>query len=240
MDLIQALKNIGFTQQEAIIYIALCKEGPLSGYEAAKITGISRSNVYSALATLVDKGGAYIIEESTKKYIAVTKKDLLKSVVRDFEENISYLEEHLHFSNVSHEPYITITGEKNLFNKIKNILLLAERRIYISAVAEEIKLFEDEIKEASSNGLKIVLITNDNPCEFSQLDLNTITFYKAKNIPDSFKMIVDTNEVLTAKLIPYYQALYSKNKTLVNLMREAFINEIELIKIRDNHGLKEE
>ena len=41
----------------------LLKSGQMTGYEAAKQTGISRSNTYTALAGLVDKGAAYVLEE---------------------------------------------------------------------------------------------------------------------------------------------------------------------------------
>ena len=51
--LIDGLMQFGLTRQEASIYICLASNRELSGYEVSKITGISRSNVYSALASLV-------------------------------------------------------------------------------------------------------------------------------------------------------------------------------------------
>lgn len=63
MNLIECLTNFNLTKQEATLYVLLLKSGQLTGYEAAKQTGISRSNTYTALAGLVDKGAAYILEE---------------------------------------------------------------------------------------------------------------------------------------------------------------------------------
>ena len=100
MELVQALKNIGFTQQEAIIYITLCKYGELTGYEASKISGISRSNVYATLASLVEKGRAYTIESSATKYVATPKKELICNIQRSFEDNIKYLEKNLNFEPI--------------------------------------------------------------------------------------------------------------------------------------------
>lgn len=227
MDLIHALKNIGFTKQEAIIYITLCQNGELSGYEVAKVTGISRSNAYASLSTLVEKGGALVVEHSKTKYIATAKEELLSNIKRDFDKTIDYLEEHLDFSPISHEPYITILGQKNIHNKIINMINLAEMRIYISAGHEELNLFVDELRNAKDRGLKVVIITNK---DFPQGS----TTYMAKNkIQDNFKMIVDTKEVISGRLTPSFEALYSKNSTLVNIIREAFINEIELITMQD-------
>ena len=56
MDNVELLMSFGLTRQEARVYVLLLGEGALSGYEAAKRLGISRSNAYAALAGLVDKG----------------------------------------------------------------------------------------------------------------------------------------------------------------------------------------
>lgn len=60
--LAEKLVQFGLTRQEANIYLCLLQNKDLSGYEVSKITGISRSNVYSALASLVEKGAAYLLE----------------------------------------------------------------------------------------------------------------------------------------------------------------------------------
>ena len=52
MDNIELLMSFGLTRQEARVYVLLLGEGALSGYEAAKRLGISRSNAYAALAGL--------------------------------------------------------------------------------------------------------------------------------------------------------------------------------------------
>ena len=68
---VEYLLHFGLTRQEALIYVELLVKGKQTGYEIAKETGISRSNVYSVLAALAEKGAAYVIEESAKRYIPV-------------------------------------------------------------------------------------------------------------------------------------------------------------------------
>ena len=63
MEIVERLMHFNLTRQEATLYLLLVKAGRLTGYEAAKQTGISRSNTYTALAGLVEKGAAYIMEE---------------------------------------------------------------------------------------------------------------------------------------------------------------------------------
>lgn len=60
------LQHFGLSRQEALLYQNLLSHGKQTGYEIAKETGISRSNVYSALSVLVEKGAAYVQEENAK------------------------------------------------------------------------------------------------------------------------------------------------------------------------------
>ena len=78
----EELLHFGLTRQEANLYLTLLSHGELSGYEAAKLTGISRSNTYNALAGLVEKGAAYSMEENVVRYTAVPFREFSSNVIR--------------------------------------------------------------------------------------------------------------------------------------------------------------
>ncbi len=219
MDLITALKKIGFTQQEAVIYIELCHHNEMTGYEAAKQSGISRSNAYAALSSLVDKGYAYVVEGPSVKYIPVPKKELLINARRDFESNVSIIDDQLDFTAFKQEPYITIKGDKHVVDKLKNIITQAKLRIYLSCDNSVLSKVEEELRVAEARGLKVVTLT-PRPLE------DTGIKHYFSEVGSTVKLIADTEEVLAGTL---KQCLYSKNSTLVHLIREAFINEIILI-----------
>lgn len=223
--LLNALKKIGFTQQEAIIYIYLCKNGELTGYEAAKHSGISRSNAYAALSSLVDKGYAHVIEGTSSKYTAVPKEELIKNAERDFHKDIDIIKEELEFNIVNQEPYITITGENHILNKLKNIIDASEKRIYISCDADLLQLLKLELKNAIAKSLKVVILSPDN------LKEETNYIHYPTQPSESFKLIADTKEVIAGN---FKQCLYSKNKTLLTLMKESFVHEIAVIESRQH------
>lgn len=50
------LMHFGLSRQEALVYEQLLARGKQTGYEIARSTGISRSNAYTSLAALVEKG----------------------------------------------------------------------------------------------------------------------------------------------------------------------------------------
>ena len=72
----------GLSRQEAAIYLCLLQNEELTGYEVAKLTGISRSNVYNGLASLVEHGAAYVIEGTSSKYLAVALSEFCDNRIR--------------------------------------------------------------------------------------------------------------------------------------------------------------
>ncbi len=65
------LKQLGLSENETAIYLALLSNGSLSVYEIASKTGIYRPNVYDKLETLLKKGlVSYVIKNSKKYFIA--------------------------------------------------------------------------------------------------------------------------------------------------------------------------
>ena len=94
MDL---LTQFGLTRQEAAVYLGLLANGDMNGYEAAKRLGISRSNAYTALAGLVDKGAAWLIDGNVTRYTALPGAEFcdnrLRALARSRDELLSVLPE---------------------------------------------------------------------------------------------------------------------------------------------------
>ena len=86
------LTKFGLTRQEACIYECLLSEGKTTGYEVAKKIGISRSNAYASLASMTEKGAAYLVEEgSTRKYVPVPLDEFCRNSIRGLEGSAKWL-----------------------------------------------------------------------------------------------------------------------------------------------------
>ena len=86
MDAAEMLMQFALTRQEALIYMALTTDGAMTGYEVAKQLGISRSNCYTSLASLVEKGAAYLLEDTATRYVAVKPEEFCGNRIRMLEE----------------------------------------------------------------------------------------------------------------------------------------------------------
>lgn len=227
LDLTELMKQFGLTKQEAVIYFTLLSESALTGYEIAKITGISRSNVYTSLAALVEKGCAYTIEETSIKYTPVPLDEFCNNKIKKLMEIKNILLSNMPAPKSEVEGYITIKGKENILNKAKNMISNAEYRLYLSAPDKILKLISDDIKKAAVKGLKVVLIT-DVPVNFEGAEI-----YITKNPSFQIRLITDSSKVLTGDLNDddFSTCLYSEKKNLIDLLKDSIKNEIKLIKI---------
>lgn len=226
--MVDRLMLFGLTRQEAVIYVCLSQNGALNGYETAKITGISRSNVYSGLGGLVDKGAAYLVEGASNKYLAVPAEELCDNYMRRMMEAKQYLTANLIPAGKDTEGYITIEGHRHILDKIYAMLEKTEHRIYFSLPSEYVYLFQQQISCMISEGKKVVLLTDKKlTCP------EGVQVYVSEPKEKQIHLIVDSQYVLTGDFSESDRdtCLYSGQKNFVNVLKEAIRNEIRLTEL---------
>lgn len=82
------LENIGLTQNESKLYIALLRSGCSTADAAAKESTIHRSNSYDALERLVKRGLASTIVKNNKRYFQAADPECLFSLLKDKESRL--------------------------------------------------------------------------------------------------------------------------------------------------------
>lgn len=234
MNLVECLMKTGLTRNESELYIALCREGELSGYEAAKTTGIPRANAYQALAGLVDKGGAHMIEGSVPHYTAIPVQEYCANVMAHMKEIIDKIKLDCPEIRKPSESYVTITGFKHIVDKIKNIVSNARERVYVSMSEREAVFLKDELEMAASRGLKVVAIVSGD------FELKGVVIHRISKQPGQVRLIADSSQVLTGSITGSNDdtCLYTKNKPLVELLKDSLKNEIRLAEIESTYNIK--
>lgn len=217
----------GLTRQEAVIYITLLSNGCMTGYEISKQTGISKSNTYGSLTSLVHKGAAYVVTEEAAKYTAVVLDEFCSNRIHLMEETKAELRENLIPKDNNAEGYITISGKRNIDNKIRHMLEGSNNRIYLSLDRELVSNYIEELRTLIARNIKVVLITDAEP------ELQGATIYYVKELKHQIRIIVDSVEVLTGE--PEKNCLYSKNENLITVFKDMLTNEIEIIKIKGSN-----
>lgn len=149
------IMKFDLTRQEAVIYECLLKNGKQTGYETAKMTGISRSNVYGALSALVDKGAAQYEEEpGARKYMAVDPQEFCENRIEQLKMEEDWILLHAPERKEEEDGYITITGKEQILGKARKLLQDTEERVYVSGNAEFLKEILPAVKETAEEGKK--------------------------------------------------------------------------------------
>lgn len=229
ISFLENLKAFGLTGQEATIYEALLKNGTMSGYEVAKETGISRSNVYSSLAGLVDKGAAYVCNGETPKYVPVDIKSFCENSIRALTQKAKELQKDAPVLKKTTVGYMTINGTRHIMDKIHEMLNRCEMRLYIMAESGIIAKFDEKIDALIAKGLKVVILTD-------KYEKPGASVYKTKPEPGQIRFITDSSFVLTGTLKETDEdtCLYSDEMNMVAVMKEALANKISLLQIEVN------
>lgn len=243
---VDKLVLFGLGRQEAAIYMCLLKNDELTGYEVAKLTGISRSNVYNSLAALVEHGAAYVEEGTSTKYTAVSMEEFCDNRIRYLKEVEEYLLCNCPKKTAESAGYITIEGYRHICDKIHHMLSGAQKRIYFSANHNMLETWQAEIRQLVERQIKVVLISDELPRFFAEDESlsEEIIFYQiypelieestAEVWENQIRLIIDSEYAITGEVAGRSNdtCLYSAQKNFVNVFKDAMRNEMELIKIR--------
>lgn len=224
MKLIENLMQTGLTKNESELYLVLCKEGELTGYEAAKLSGIPRANAYQVLTGLVNKGGAYVMEGTVPRYVAVPVEEYGTNYLTHMKEVVLEIQKECPQRKETTEGYLTVSGTLNIRNKIRTIIENAKERVYVSISEQEINYFREPLEEAAAKGLKVVAILS------GEVKLEGVITHNISQSSGHIRLITDSSIVLTGVITGSEDdvCLYSKNKPLVELLKDSLQNEIRL------------
>ncbi len=225
--LIDKLMLFGLTRQEASIYLCLASNRELSGYEVSKITGISRSNVYNALASLVEEGAAYLIEGSTNKYTSVEVEEFCQNKIRYLQQTKDELVHTMPQIGNNCEGYITISNHKHIMDRVHFMLAHVQSRVYISMPVSYLEKCREDIEHLIETEKKVVLLVSE------KVEYPGAIIYITDKKEQQIRLIVDSEYVLTGDMTGSANdtCLYCGQPNFVNVFKESLKNEIKLIEL---------
>ena len=168
-----------------------------------------------------------MLEDKATRYTPVPLDEFCENRIRRLQELKEELLRELPSTSQSVDGYITIKGATEIINKLKNTIVKAKARIYVSATDSAIEALRGELTEAVGRGLKVVIITG------RPFVLEGAIIYYAHKPNSQIRLIADSQEVLTGDLADGSNStcLYSNKQNLVDLFKDALKNEIKLIEL---------
>lgn len=124
------LTPFGFTPTESVVYAALLRLGPSTGYGVARATRLARANAYGALEGLVSRGAAFRSHGRPVQYRPSDPHALLAHLAARQGEALDRLSRALRDASLPGEPETrTVAGERAVANLIQQLVARAERQV---------------------------------------------------------------------------------------------------------------
>lgn len=238
--IIKELQNFNFTKIEAQVYLCLLKNEKLNGSQIAKIINTPRTSVYTALDSLYQKGVILMLPGEPTMYQVQNPKMFIKSLKSDYEKSISILEDSLiNFKNFGvQDQYWNIKGYDHFINHTKELLIEAEKEVYIST-NYDLQIFAEEFKVLEQKNVRIIIFS------FEELNIKNLAVelyhHGGKKVCCEGKrmmLVVDQQKVLIANGNTYGEVLgtITQNSLLVSIVSEHIHHDIYLLKLKQKYG----
>lgn len=235
------LKQFGFTELEAKIYIALLEEPNSTGYRIAQILGKPMPNTYKALNNLKNKK-AVISDESLKiqVYSAVPISEYLDYKTLEFNTRKKALEVQLkHYETKKIDGGIhRLDNFDDIFSRAQIMIHNAQDIILVDAFPNMLEKLIDMLVAVSKTGIR-VMVKSYKPLSIQDVEL--IYSEKDSMIVNQYfgewlNIVVDGKENLLCFVDKderrVFEAFWSKNLFLSLIIYNGFSNEFTLSQLR--------
>jgi len=170
-DPVALLEELGFGGYEARAYVTLLRQGPLTGYQLAKASGIPRANIYSVLRRLEERGAVVVVQtESGRRYRALDHREFLARVEKSFRARLGEAARALgRVAPAEAPPYVyNFSGYANLVAQAARLIETARRQLLVSGWGQELEPLAPALKAARERGVAVTLVCMSGcraPCD---------------------------------------------------------------------------
>lgn len=164
------LQELGFTDYEARVYVALLLASPATAYEISKTNALPRPNVYSALESLERKGAVHRASSEPVRFVPVDPKELLDRIARTVNLRCTSLRERLEeLKPAQQTEYVwNLSGAHEAHAKIGEMIDEATRHVWIKAHHSLLEPHAERLEAAARRGVAVMLILFGNQQEIER------------------------------------------------------------------------
>jgi len=223
-DLIDELTQIGFTEYDARVYLALLREHPATGYQISKESGVPRSMAYESLARL-DGRGAVLKSASGKitHYRPLPPDVLLARLQDEHNTRVRNLSDGLGQLYVAQpeEALWSIHGRESVLPYAAEMIRSSDSELMLVLPDRDIPDLLQHLRRAFERGVKIsTLLTGSAELGFGEVAYHPPRESELQKLTQSLVVIVDEREALIADGAESLIATATTNANLVLFARQ--------------------
>lgn len=212
------LTPFGFTPTESLVYAALVRLGPSTGYAIAHATRVAGANTYAALEGLTRRAAAVRIPGRPARYRAADPAALITQLAAEHGQALDRLGQALRDAAEPGEPEIrVVTGARALANVIMQVVARAEHRVEGVLAGELLRPSLPAWRRARERATLELRVAGDPPADAGAgLDLGSV----AAGTP-TMLVIDDTQTVVASGAGEATAAIWSSHPAIIAVARAA-------------------
>lgn len=226
MELIQELTELGFSEYEARVYLALLRESPLNGYQISKNAGIPRSMVYEALGRLDTRGAVLKSEEGRATVYRPLPPDVLldhhqkrqNSLIQTLRSELQSL-----FNAKQDEQLWNIHGEAAALHYANQLIREAQNELMLVLDDNNLNALRAAIQQTAERGVKIgALLTGYQRLDCCETAYHPPSESVAHQLTDMLVVVADNTHTLIVSRSPETIATLTRNRN-ITLIAHQFV-----------------
>lgn len=235
---VENIRNLGFSEYEAKIYLSLLQENPSTAYEAGKISGVPTSKVYEVLKKLSSKGiVSDVAVGKQKRYIPIAPEEMLKRHKAVTDKIIDSLRGDFSDLKSAREgpPIWHIIDYDHLMDKAQRVIGGATKTVLISTWRKEFEVLEKNLRNSLMRNVRVAVVHFGQPeTKIGQMYPHPVegSSFQEKD-RRSLVVVADSREALYGTVMKFGRAegTWTNNRGMVTFAEEYIKHDIYMMKI---------
>jgi HTH-type transcriptional regulator, sugar sensing transcriptional regulator len=243
-EILAGLRQLGFTDYEARIYIQLLKASPATAYEVAKAAGVPRANTYAALEALAQRGAVLPVNEEPLRYVAASPKTMLEGISRQTRALCSDLSDRLlAVAPANSDDHVWMThGEMAVQEKIEAMIAESQHSIWIKAADDVIRRHKAALQKAAARGVALMIVLFGKDADEFRFNKDCRVFIHESDgtrmgtADNLFTIAVDQKRMLTANMEGEVMAAHTGCPPIVTMALSLIRHDLYMAEIFGRFG----
>jgi len=241
---LSGLRQLGFTDYEARIYLQLLKVSPATAYEISKAAGVPRANAYAALEALAQRGAVLPVNEEPLRYVAKPPKNLFEGIAKQTRALCSDLSAELSvFAPSDQDAYVwTLHGDVAVQDRIETMIGESRRSIWIKAADDVIRPHKASLQKAAARGVSLIVVLFGRNADEFRFNRNCRVYIhegdgtRMGTADNLFTIAVDHQRMLTANTEGDVIAAYTSCAPIVTMAHSLIRHDLYMAEIFAKFG----
>lgn len=224
MNLAAGLMDVGFTEYEARVYLALLRENPATGYHLSKASGVPRSMVYDALGRLEARGAVQKTEDRRATlYRPVAPEVLLDRYAREHQQLLRGLRGGLDalYQTQEEERFWAIKGRGAVLSYVAQLIDSASHELFLVLADPELDALRETIAAACARGVAVsAVLTGQGELTCGQVVRHPPLESQLQELTQMLVAVVDGRQVLIGSTGIETAATTTNNRNVALIARQ--------------------